>query len=125
MTTKSLNITYWVTTIIFSALMTFSAAGGLKPTEDAIKFMHDGLGYPVHFIVFISYAKVLGVLAILVPGLNRHIKEWAYAGLFFDLVGAVYAGVAVAGKFDPMMLTLLAWILPGVISYYCWLKKGG
>jgi len=122
MTQKTTNIIYWVCTIIFSALMIFSAAGGLQPTQQAIQLMHDSLGYPVYFIQFISVAKLLGAIAILIPGLKR-IKEWAYAGLFFDLTGAIYSGVAASGKFDPMMLTMLAWILPGILSYYFWHKK--
>ena len=122
MTVKTINIIYWISTIIFAALMIFSAAGGLQPTQQAIQILHDGLGYPVYFIQFISVAKLLGSIAILVPGLYR-VKEWAYAGLFFDLAGAVYSGVASSGKFDPMMLTLLAWIIPGILSYYFWHKK--
>lgn len=102
--------------------MIFSAVGGIQPTEDAIKLMHDGLGYPVYFIQFISIAKLLGSIVILIPGL-KSLKEWAYAGLFFDLAGAVYSGIASSGKFDPMMLSMLAWILPGIVSYYYWHKK--
>ena len=64
---------------------------------------------------------MLGAIAILIPGLKK-IKEWAYAGLFFDLAGAVYSGIAVAGKFDPMMITMLLWIVPGILSYYFWNK---
>lgn len=122
MTTKTTNIIYWVSTIIFAALMIFSAAGGLQPSQQAIQILHDGLGYPIYFIQFISYAKLIGAVVILIPGLNR-VKEWAYAGLFFDLAGAVYSGFAVAGKFDPMILTIFAWIIPGIVSYYFWHKK--
>jgi hypothetical protein len=122
MTSKATNTIYWVSTIIFAALMTFSAAGGLQPTQQAIQLMHDSLGYPVYFIQFISFAKLLGVIAILIPGLNR-IKEWAYAGLFFDLAGAIYSGIASSGQFDPLMITMLAWIIPGILSYYFWHKK--
>jgi len=50
-------------------------------------------------------------------------KEWAYAGLFFDLTGAVYSGVIVSGKFDPAMLIMLIWIVPGIMSYIFWSKK--
>ncbi len=124
MTTKTVNITYWICTIIFAALMIFSAVGGIQPTKEAIQLIHDGLGYPVYFIQFISIAKLIGVIVILIPGLYR-IKEWAYAGLFFDLAGAIYSGIAVAGKFDPLLLTMLAWILPGALSYYFWHKKIG
>ena len=123
MTTKTINIIYWIATIIFAALMIFSAAGGLQPSQQAIQIMHDGLGYPVYFIQFISFAKLFGVIAILIPNLNKTIKEWAYAGLFFDLAGAVYSGIASAGKFDPMILTMAAWIIPGIVSYYFWRKK--
>ena len=117
----TINILDWVFTILFAALMLFSAAGGIQPTADTIKIMHDGLGYPVYFIQFISVAKIIGAIAILIPGFNR-IKEWAYAGLFFDLSGAIYSGIAVSG-FDPLMLTLLIWVIPGVLSYYFWHRK--
>src|SRR5580700_6021217 len=116
MTQKATTTVYWICTIIFAALMVFSAAGGIKPSQQAIQIIHDGLGYPVYFIQFISIAKLLGVIAILIPGLNR-IKEWAYAGLFFDLVGAVYSGIAVSGA-DPKMLFMLIWFLAGIFSYY-------
>src|SRR5437773_6460585 len=99
MTTKSTNIVYWISTIVFAALMIFSASGGLQPSKPAIQLIHDTLGYPVYFIQFISIAKLVGCIVILIPGLNRSIKEWAYAGLFFDLAGAVYSGIATSGNF--------------------------
>lgn len=112
---------YWVFTIIFAGLMIFSSVGGLEPSKEVVEIFHNGLGYPIYFIQFISVAKIIGSIAILIPGLKT-IKEWAYAGLFFDLAGAVFSGVAAAGKFDPMMLTMLAWIVPGILSYYFWKK---
>jgi hypothetical protein len=111
---------YWIFTILFAALMAFSAIGGIKPSEDAIKLLHDALGYPVYFIRFISIAKLLGIIAILIPGLNK-IKEWAYAGLFFDLAGAIYSNIAVGGV-DPRLTFLLIWVAAGVLSYYYWNK---
>ena len=120
----TLNILYWIFTILFAALMIFSAVGGIQPSADAVKILHDGMGYPIYFIQFLSIAKLLGSIAILIPGLVR-VKEWAYAGLFFDLAGAIYSGVAAAGKFDPMMLTMLIWIIPGVLSYVYWHKRMG
>ncbi len=122
MTTKTNNIIYWISTTIFSGLMIFAAVGGVKPSEQSIQIIHDGLGYPIYFIQFISIAKILGVIIILIPG-RGWIKDWAYAGLFFDLAGAVYSGIAASPKFDPLILTMLIWIVPGIVSYYCWLKK--
>ena len=119
---KTINTLYWIFTILFSVLMLFSAWSSILVNEDAIKLIHDMLGYPVYFIPFTGWAKLIGVIVILIPGFSR-IKEWAYAGLFFDLIAAVYSGIAVAKTFDPMMLTLLAWFVPGVLSYVYWHKK--
>lgn len=123
MTSKASNITYWISTILFAGLMIFSAAGGLQPTQQAIQLIHDQLGYPVYFIPFISVAKVIASIVILIPAIGRSVKEWAYAGLFFDLAGAIYSGIAVSGTFDPRMIGMLIWIVPGVVSYYCWRKR--
>ena len=118
---KTTNTLYWVSTILFAGLMIFSAIGGIKPSEDAVKMLHDGMGYPVYFIQFISIAKILGAIAILIPGFKK-IKEWAYAGLFFDLAGAAYSGAASAPSFDPKMLGILIWVVVGILSYYYWNK---
>src|SRR4051812_904525 len=121
MTTRTSNLIYWISTIVFALLMIFSAIGGLQPTQQAIDVIHKSLGYPIYFIQYISVAKLLGSIVILIPGLDR-VKEWAYAGLFFDLAGAIYSGIASSG-FDPMMLTMVIWIVPGILSYYFWHKK--
>ena len=118
---KTIKTLYWIFTGLFSLLMIFSAVGGLQPTQQAIELIHDQLGYPVYFIQFISFAKLFGAIAILIPSFNR-IKEWAYAGLFFDLTAAIYSGIASNG-FDPLMLTLLLWVIPGVLSYVLLHKK--
>src|SRR6188508_2076883 len=124
MKSKTTNILYWVFTIIFAGLMIFSSVGGIGPTQQVIDMFHTGLGYPIYFIQFISWAKIVGALAILIPGLNKTIKEWAYAGLFFDLLAATYSGIAAAnGKVDPAMIGMLMWIVPGILSYIFWKKK--
>jgi hypothetical protein len=119
---KTINIFYWVFTIIFAALLLFSAYGSILVNEDAKKLIHDYLGYPMYFIPFTGYAKLVGAIVILIPGLKK-IKEWAYAGLFFDLLGAVYSSIAVAKAVDPMMLFMLVWFVPGILSYIFWNKK--
>ncbi len=113
---KSTKIIYWISTILFAGLMIYSSIGGIGPDEKTRQIFVSYLGYPVYFIQLISWAKIVGSIVLLIPGLNR-IKEWAYAGLFFDLTGAVYSGVVVSGKFDPMMLTMLIWVVPGIVSY--------
>ena len=119
---KTVKILYWVFTILFAGLMVFSAYGSILVNEDAKKLIHDQLGYPVYFIPFSGYTKLIGAIAILIPGLKT-IKEWAYAGLFFDLIAVIYSGIALAGKVDPMMSYMLIWIVPGILSYIFWKKK--
>lgn len=119
---KTVNILYWVFTILFSALMIFSSYGSILVNQDAKTLIHDQLGYPVYFIPFTGYAKLIGAIIILIPGLKT-IKEWAYAGLFFDLIAAIYSGIALSGKVDPMMGFMLVWIVPGILSYIFWKKK--
>ena len=116
---KKIKIWYWVVTILFSAFMLFSAIPDIMVTPEAVA-MITGLGYPKYFIPFIGVAKVLGVIAILLPGLNR-IKEWAYAGLFFDLFGATYSATAIG--FQPPVLIMLLPISFLFISYFLWHKK--
>ena len=112
---KKLNIIYWIFTVLFALLMLFSTIPDLMKDEQAVEIMVNQLGYPEYLIQFIGVAKLLGVIAILVSGFNR-VKEWAYAGLFFDLIGATYSAIAANG-FDPMMLTMLVFFVPGILSY--------
>jgi|SRR6185312_5619570 len=117
---KKIKIFYWIITGLFSAFMLFSAIPDAISTDEAVKFMNQ-LGYPHYIISFLGVAKILGVIAILIPGFNR-ITEWAYAGLFFDLAGATYSVVSTFG----LQVSILFMILPIIflfISYYLWHKK--
>jgi hypothetical protein len=117
---KKINMLYWIVTGLFAAFMIFTAVPNITMSADAVTLI-TGLGYPKYFIPFIGVAKVAGCAAILLPGLNR-IKEWAYAGLFFDLFGAVYSGIAMEG-FDPRMTFMVLPISFLFLSYYLWHKK--
>jgi hypothetical protein len=119
---KTINILYWVFTILFAALMIFSSYGSIIVDAASKQLIHDYLGFPEYFIQFTGIAKLIGSIVILIPGLKT-IKEWAYAGLFFDLFAAVYASIAVAKTVDPMMSFMLIWFVPGILSYYFWKKK--
>ncbi len=106
---------YWILAGLFSAFMLLSAIPEIINNPDAIAFIHH-LGYPQYLNPFIGIAKVLGIGAILLPVAQR-LKEWAYAGLFFDLIGATYSQVAT----DGMMPGILFMLLPIILlfaSYY-------
>ena len=118
---KKINITYWIFTGLFCFMMLGSAIPDILSVQVAVDGMHGELGYPVYFIPFIGTAKLLGVVALLVPGFPR-IKEWAYAGLAFDLLGATYSIIAAGGapvQYVPMILPLAL----GTFSYVFYHKR--
>lgn len=102
---KKINILYWTFTGIFGAFMLFSAIPDIMMVPDAMEYVSNKLGYPSYLVAFLGVAKTLGVIAILVPGFPR-VREWAYAGLFFDLVGATYSVLMVDGP-NPGMLFMI------------------
>jgi uncharacterized membrane protein YphA (DoxX/SURF4 family) len=115
MTARSRNIAFWITTVLFCFPM---GAGGVmdlvQPPDALAQFQH--LGYPQYLLTILGVAKVLGVIILLAPGLPR-LKEWAYAGLVIDLVGAsashAFVGDAVA--YIALPLGVLA---VGLASYF-------
>ena len=68
MSSRTTNILYWICTILFAALMAFTAVPNLLKSPESIALIHDTLGYPVYFIPYIGLAKLLGVIAILFRG---------------------------------------------------------
>jgi hypothetical protein len=121
---KKINILYWVFTGLFAAAMLFSSIGNVMVDENSVQLISGILQFPEYMIPFLGVAKIIGVIGILVPGLPRWIKEWSYAGLFFDLIGATYAMIAVAG-FQVAHLGMLMFFIPGILSYIYFHKKFG
>jgi hypothetical protein len=68
---KKINIAYWILTGLFAAFMLMSATRSLMKPDEAKALMATVLGYPGYIIPFLSVAKLLGVIAILVPGYPR------------------------------------------------------
>ena len=96
MTTKAKNITYWTTTGLIAF---FIGGGGVAQIAQYLGKPHGVvpvLGYPMYFFAILGFWKVLGAIAILAPRFPR-LKEWAYAGIFFDLTGAAVSVAAVGG----------------------------
>src|SRR5688572_11982199 len=113
--TNAKTIGYWVTT----SLLVFCMTGGifeLIGLETTIEGMMR-LGYPSYIIPALGLGKVLAILAILWPGLPR-LKEWAYAGIFFNMIGATVSHVAldddawtIVVTMTIAALTLASWAL--------------
>lgn len=107
---RAKTVTYWITTS-FIALETF--VGGVMDVTHGRTGVVSGptvtqvvtsLGYPVYILTIIGVLKIPGAIAIVVPGFLR-LKEWAYAGIVFELAGAV-ASQASCGNWGNMVAPL-------------------
>ena len=118
---KRITLIYWIVTGLFAAFMIFSSISNVTLAPEAVALLSGRLGYPEYIIPFLGVAKILGAIAILVPSFRR-IKEWAYAGLFFDLVGAFFSLLKVEGP-QPSVFFMLIFIGLLLASYFLWHKK--
>ena len=114
---KKTKVIYWILTGLFAFIMLGAAIPDALSVPVAVAGFKE-MGYPAYLLPFLGIAKILGVAAILIPGYPR-LKEWAYAGLTFDLLGASYSimcsGKSV-GNWAPMFVILL--IAAGSYIYY-------
>ncbi len=117
---KKTKILYRVFTALFAFMMLGSAIPDIMSSDVAIEGMHKGLGYPLYFIPFIGVAKLLGVIAIITPGF-RKLKEWAYAGFAFDLIGATFSIIS-SGQQDAGVLFMVLPLALGLLSYLYYQK---
>lgn len=113
---KTTRIVYWITTGLFAAFMLFTAIPNIM-VDDSSVALFSSLGYPKYIIAFIGWLKLFGVMAIVIPGFPR-LKEWAYSGLFFDLLGATYSAIAVEGLQLPMLFLVLPFTFEAISYYY-------
>lgn len=117
---KKTKVIYWIFTGLLVVLMGVGAIPDILYAPDAVAlFAH--LGYPSYLLPFLGVAKLLGILAILIPGFPR-IKEWAYAGFTFDLVGAMYSGIAVGDPVGGWAFFIIGFVVIGG-SYVCYHRK--
>jgi len=103
---KKTKIFYWIFTGLLAALMLMSSIPDILAVPDAVELVKNHLGYPLYFIPFVGVAKLLGAIAIVIPGYWR-IKEWVYAGFVYDLTGAIYSAIAIgdpAGNWMPILI---------------------
>ena len=91
MKTTTKAVAYWMTTgIVVFAMFSGGIAELVRRPETVNGMMQ--LGYPVYFVMILGSWKLLGSLALVVPGFPR-VKEWAYAGIFFNMTGAAVSHI--------------------------------
>jgi hypothetical protein len=117
---KFTNIIYWITTILICFLMAFSGYNDLTQNAGFVAAMKH-LGYPDYLMTFLGVAKIAAVIVLLVPMQNR-LKDWAYAGIAFDVLGAAYSHYKSGDGASAYMLPLIGFVI-AMISYYFYVKK--
>lgn len=108
---KKAKTLYWIITSLMAAFMLLASIPDVLRLPQAVSiFGH--LGYPVYLLPFLGTAKTLGIVAVLVPAFQR-LKEWAYAGLVFDVIGALYSHLSVGDSPSGWMPALIGLVLVG------------
>jgi len=112
---KRNNIIYWIATVWLALGMLSTGIVQLIKTKEETEMMTH-LGYPVYLLTLLGIWKILGVIAVLIPRYPL-LKEWAYAGFFFAMTGAVFSHLASGdggqGLFGPSLLIVLT-----AVSWY-------
>jgi len=120
---KRNKIIYWIATIwlslgMFSTgmvqLLKLKDQGGTTAPGGAASLTH--LGYPVYLLSLLGTLKILGVITILIPKFPL-LKEWAYAGFFFIMTGAIFSHIEMGDPFSESFPSALLLILT-VVSWY-------
>lgn len=111
---KWMKIVYWISTLWLSLGMVSTGIVQTWQMEEEIQFIID-LGYPAYFLSLLGIWKLLGVIAILIPA-RPLLKEYAYAGFFFTMTGAIYShiyqGHGIKEIFPALLLlslTIVSW----------------
>jgi len=107
--TKRNKIIYWIATIWLAlGMVSTGVVQIIKMKEEVAMMTH--LGYPTYFMTILGVWKILGVVIVLVPKFPL-LKEWAYAGFFFAMSGAVFSHLASGDGakefFGPVLLLIL------------------
>lgn len=112
---KRKRIIYWIFTLWMSLGMVSTAIVQLMQNKDELDNFN-GLGYPTYQMTILGIWKILGVIAILIPK-RLLLKEWAYAGFFFVMSGAVISHLIVGDPAGRTFPAVLLFVLV-IISWY-------
>lgn len=118
MTRKTSLIIHWIATVAFVVPLVWSAIQYLTGAPKMVETMTVHLGYPMYLLTILGVAKLLGAAALLVSRPVR-LKEWAYAGFTFELIGAFVSHLAVG---DPLTTALIpvGFLALMLVSYATW-----
>ncbi|MBC8644833.1 DoxX family protein [Flavobacterium lindanitolerans] len=112
MNAKTTKIIYWIGVILTS--LWFGTSGLFELTKNPLVWViTQQLGYPAHFIYILGVMKVSGVITLLIPNKLLRLKEWVFAGVFFDIIFAFFSKLAVLG-FPATIDAIIAFVMVSV-----------
>lgn len=114
--TKTQKVIYWISTLWLALGMVSTGIVQLIHVEDELDNF-SRLGYPAYLMTILGIWKLLGVIAVLMPGLPV-IKEWAYAGFFFAMSGAIISHIVTGDPITTIFPPLLLLVLTAVSWYF-------
>lgn len=120
---KKLDLKRWVSSFFIAGIWLFAGTANLIRTESSLEVFRR-LGYPDYFASILGGAQVLGALTVLLPlaRIPRTLKEWAYAGLAFDAVGAILSILATKGPPGHFVFPVLALVIIAA-NYSAWKER--
>lgn len=119
MNSKTSKLIYWTGVALTS--IWFGTSGFCELTRNPIVWdITLKLGYPVHFIYILGVAKLLGIAVLLTPNRFLRLKEWVFAGIFFDIIFAFFSKIAVLG-FPATIDAIVALMI--VITTYTFFRR--
>lgn len=110
------QIIYWIATLWLALGMTSTGIVQLIRMEEEVERTVTHMGFPIYFLTIIGGWKILGVVVVLAPKFPL-IKEWAYAGFFFNMTGALFSHIVLGDPLSEMFPALLLLTLT-VVSWY-------
>ncbi|MFD1602869.1 DoxX family protein [Flavobacterium artemisiae] len=112
MNSKTTKTIYWTGAILTS--LWFGASGFFELTGNPLVWgITQQLGYPSHFIYILGVFKLSGVITLLIPNKLLRLKEWVFAGVFFDIIFAFFSKIAVLG-FSAAIDAIIAFVMVSV-----------
>ena len=116
MNNKISKITFYTGVILIS--LWFGTSGICELTKNPLVWdITVKLGYPPHFIYLLGIAKLSGIIVLLIPNRLLRLKEWVFAGIFFDIIFAFFSKIAVLG-FPSTIDAIVAFVIISVTYWH-------
>ena len=120
MKNKKLKIAYWAVLVFITIGMLFSAVPSVLKLPYAVQHFCNVLKLPEYLLVFTGIIKIIGLIALYIPGYPR-LKEWIFAGFTFDLIGAWYCNYSGLQSFAGT-IPVLIYLVIFLVLYYLYRK---